>query len=119
MKPIGQIIEIAHSKGQICRDILCDLPEWFGIPEAIGDYVRSVEDLPMFGFRSDGLIVAFLSVKQHTTANAEAFVLGVRRNWHRRGIGRLLIDYAEGWLVARQIRFFTVKTVSADRPNAA
>ena len=51
-KPGGDVIEIAHSKGEICRDILGDLSEWFGIPEAVDDYVRSVEELPMFGFHS-------------------------------------------------------------------
>jgi GNAT superfamily N-acetyltransferase len=115
----GEIVEITHSRGEICRDVLCDLPEWFGIPDAIDDYVRSAEELPMFGFRSDGFIVAFLSIKQHTSAAAEAYVLGVKRKWQRKGIGRRLFDCAEGWLVARQIRFFTVKTISPDRPNAA
>lgn len=114
-----EIVEIAYSKGEICRDILCDLPEWFGIPEAIDEYVRSVEDLPMFGFRSVGSFVAFLAVKQHTSAAAEAFVLGVKRKWHRRGIGRRLFNHVERWLVARQIRFFTVKTIASDRGNGA
>jgi GNAT superfamily N-acetyltransferase len=118
-KPDGEIIWVTHSKGEICREILCDLPEWFGIPDAIADYMRSVEELPMFGFRCDGSVVAFLSVRQHTAAAAEAFVLGVKRRWHRREIGRRLFNYAEGWLVARQMRFFTVKTISPQRPNAA
>ncbi len=114
----NEVVEIAHSKGEICRDILCDLPEWFGIPEAIDEYVRSVEDLPMFGFCSVGSFVAFLAVKQHTSASAEAFVLGVKRKWHRKGIGRRLFTRAEEGLASQQIRFLTVKTIAPDKQNA-
>ena len=80
-------------------------------------YVRTVEDLSMFGFALDDQIVGFISLKQHNRFVAEAYVLGVRRDWHRRGIGGRLIEYATEKLRAQGLSYLTVKTVAPDRPN--
>jgi ribosomal protein S18 acetylase RimI-like enzyme len=40
-------------------------------------------------------------------------VLGVRPEWHRKGVGRKLFRHAETLLRARGVRFLTVKTVAA------
>ena len=45
------------------------------------------------------------------------YVLGVRRDWHRRGIGGRLIEYATEKLRAQGFSYLTVKTVASDRPN--
>src|SRR5579862_8283910 len=115
----GSIREITSGKGELCREIHFDLPEWFGIPAAIDDYVRAVEDLPMFSEMSDGATTGFLSIKPHTAFAAEAYVLGVRRAWHRRGIGRRLFAHVEAHLRERGFVFLTVKTLSAEHPSAA
>jgi GNAT superfamily N-acetyltransferase len=115
----GLLREITSGKGGVCRDILNDLPEWFGIPEAVEAYVRETERLPMFGFVSGGAVIGFLSVKPHGRFSAEANVLGVKRAWHRKGIGRRLFGYVEGILRQRGVIYLTVKTVAADRPNQA
>lgn len=49
----GFVLEIFSDKDRICQNILDGLPEWFAIPESVDAYVRTVEDLSMFGFASD------------------------------------------------------------------
>ncbi|HUB12043.1 MAG TPA: GNAT family N-acetyltransferase [Acetobacteraceae bacterium] len=108
---------IETNKSAICRDILCALPEWFGLADAIEDYARNVAALPMFGAATDGAIVGFLALKVHTPSAAEAYVLGIKKPWQRQGIGRQLFAAAEAWCRERAIRFLTVKTLAASHPD--
>ena len=77
--------------GAICGDILRALPAWFGIPAAIADYEQAVDQLPTLLAEAPGSTVGLLSIKQHNRYTAEHYVLGVRREWHRQGIGRALV----------------------------
>jgi ribosomal protein S18 acetylase RimI-like enzyme len=115
----GMVREIQEGKGNVCRDVLSDLPEWFGIPEAVDAYVRDVNDLPMFGYVDGGSVIGFLSLKLHTEFAAEAYVLGVKRAWHRRGVGGCLFWRAEQMLRARRFAYLTVKTVADVSPSNA
>lgn len=114
----GAVQELTRNRGRICRDILTGLPEWFGRPDSIEQYAAEAEHLPMFGFvTDDGATVGFLSVKTHFATAAEVYVLGVRRDFHRRGIGRRLFEHAERKLQDQGIAYLTVKTISASLPN--
>jgi ribosomal protein S18 acetylase RimI-like enzyme len=115
----GHVEQIETEKGQICREILTDLPEWFGIPEALEAYVRDAETLPMLGYRLDGAVVGFVSVKPHTPHAAEVHVLGVKRAWHRNGIGRALFAHLEQTLQQGGYLHLTVKTVAQTAPGEA
>jgi GNAT superfamily N-acetyltransferase len=96
-----------ENKGQICRAVLSSLPEWFGIPEAVDEYVAAAEDLPMLVARTDmDRIVGFLSVKLQTAAEAEAYVLGVRGDWHRQGIGTQLFQAAGALARSQRVPLF-------------
>lgn len=108
----GRIEEITSGKGSICQDILADLPEWFGIPEATDAYVRDVEALQMFAYIVENRVIGFISLKLHNPFVAEAYVLGVRRKWHRMGLGRALFCFAEQRLRERRFVYLTVKTVA-------
>jgi ribosomal protein S18 acetylase RimI-like enzyme len=113
----GTVREIAAGKGVICRGILDDLPEWFAVPESVEAYVCAVERLSMLGFVRGEEVLGFISVKIHNAFVAEAYVIGVKKRWHRSGIGRKLFDSAEQRLRRRGLRYLTVKTLAADRPN--
>jgi len=114
---VVEIAEIAVSKDEICRTILEALPEWFGIQEAREAYAREAADLPMIVCRVDGAIVGFLSLKIHTSCAAEAYVLGIRPEFHRRGLGRRLFQGAERMLHERRICLLTVKTLAPSHPD--
>ena len=73
----GVVTQIMSNKDRICRDILEDLPDWFGIPKSVDAYVRSVAELSMFGFALDDQIVGSISLKEHNRFVAEAYLLGV------------------------------------------
>jgi ribosomal protein S18 acetylase RimI-like enzyme len=108
--PVSPIIE---GRSAICREVLDSLPEWFGIPAATARYVAAAEDLAMLAcFEPTGGVVGFVSVKAQTAIAAEIYVMGVKRTWQRRGIGRLLIEAAAQSTAAQGARFLTVKTLS-------
>jgi GNAT superfamily N-acetyltransferase len=113
----GMITLIEADRGALCLDILKALPEWFGLPEAIADYARAVEELPMFGFSVNGEIVGFLSLKSHTPVAAEAYVLGVKKPWQRQGAGKRLFEAAETSCRATGVKFLTVKTLAPSHPD--
>ncbi|MGF1607812.1 MAG: GNAT family N-acetyltransferase [Kiloniellales bacterium] len=112
-----EVVEHAADKRFICRDILDDLPEWFGIAEAKDAFVEAVAALPMLACRRDGQVVGFLSIKQHTASAAEVYVIGVKRRWHRRGCGRGLLVECERWALDRDIALLTVKTLAPANPD--
>jgi len=100
-------------RSRIAREILAGLPEWFGLEAANEAYVRDVATLPTWTVRGEG----FLSLKRHGERAAEVYVMGVRRDRHRRGIGSALLDAAEEWAVANGITMLHVKTLGPSRPS--
>jgi ribosomal protein S18 acetylase RimI-like enzyme len=116
-KTDGSMCRITTGRAQTCRDVLADLPAWFGIPAALDQYVRQAEQLEMFGCVVENSVVGFVSIKRHHAVTAEAYVLGVKRAWHRRGIGRALFAHVEDVLRRCDVRMMTVKTVGGPQPG--
>jgi GNAT superfamily N-acetyltransferase len=112
MMPMIEVVEISDGKAALCREILDDLPEWFGLPDAKAAYVAASTQLPMLAGRLDGEAVAFVSLKPHTAFSLELYVLGVKRRFHRRRVGSALVDAAEHFARGLGRRFLTVKTLA-------
>jgi ribosomal protein S18 acetylase RimI-like enzyme len=104
-------------KSEICAAILGELPGWFGINEAIERYVRISAELPMLVVRDGGDPAGFLTVKRHSPHAAELYLMGVRPELHRRGIGTALVEAAEASLTADGVEYFQVKTLGPSRPS--
>jgi coenzyme F420-0:L-glutamate ligase / coenzyme F420-1:gamma-L-glutamate ligase len=113
---VTQVVEIQDpaERSRIAEAVLRDLPDWFGIEEATVEYIDAAASLPTFAVEPE---VGFLSIKQHAPRAAELYVMGVRREQHRRGIGRALVAEAERWCRARGIRYLQVKTLGPSRPD--
>jgi len=113
---VTQIVEISDpaDRSRIAEAVLRDLPDWFGIEESTRQYIEDAAGLPTFVAEPD---LGFLSLKQHTPAAAELYVLGVRAAKHRQGIGRALVEAAESWCRERGIRYLHVKTLGPSRPD--
>ena len=111
-----EVVEIhdAAERSRVAEAVLRDLPEWFGIEESTRQYIEDAATLPTLAVEPD---LAFLSLKQHTPRAAELYVLGVRREHHRRGLGRALVAEGERWCRARGIRYLQVKTLGPSRPD--
>jgi coenzyme F420-0:L-glutamate ligase/coenzyme F420-1:gamma-L-glutamate ligase len=113
---VTPVVEITDptERSRIAEAVLRDLPEWFGIEEATSAYIEAAATLPTFAVEPDA---GFLCVKQHTPRAAELYVMGVRREQHRRGIGRALVGAAESWCRSHGIRYLHVKTLGPSRPD--
>jgi GNAT superfamily N-acetyltransferase len=96
----------------LCDRVLRSLPEWFGIEQAIVDYVTAVESMPTFVASHNGQEIGFLSIKQHFPDCAEAYVLGILPAHHRQGAGRAMFAVAEQWMRGQGVRFLQVKTLA-------
>ena len=103
--------------GTICGTILAALPTWFGIPEAVEEFVgvsdRSPTVIASLGDQDVGLLTLVI----HTPHAAEAYVMGVLPQYHRQGIGRALLGHAEGMLAADGVEFLQVKTLGPSKPD--
>jgi coenzyme F420-0:L-glutamate ligase/coenzyme F420-1:gamma-L-glutamate ligase len=113
---LTHVVEIADpaERSRIAEAVLRDLPEWFGIEESTAKYIEDAATLPTFAVKPD---IGFLSLKQHTPRAAELYVMGVRREHHRRGIGRALVAAAESWCRAHAVRYLHVKTLGPSQSS--
>lgn len=102
-----------------CEHILRALPDWFGIEAAIQDYAAAIPTLPTFRAKAEGQTVGFLSLKLHNPYSAEIYVMGVLPAFHHAGIGRALMENAEGYAKSRQIEYLQVKTLGPSNADAS
>jgi ribosomal protein S18 acetylase RimI-like enzyme len=106
-----------RARPEVVEALLRGLPEWFGIEEAIDEYVRRSATLPTYVASDAGTPVGVLVIEHHAATSAEMYVLAVHRDHHRAGIGRALVDQAERDLRASGTRFLQVKTLGPSHPS--
>lgn len=123
------IVGPVSGQSAACEPVLRSLPAWFGIEEAIIHYVSEIDRLPTFLAVGEGEPAAkatslaasrvdgFLSVKQHTPYAAEIYVMAVRPELHRQGLGRALVAAAEGYVRGLGVEYLQVKTLSPGHPD--
>ena len=104
-------------KSEICNSILRSLPLWFGIEAAIVDYVNDVQSMETWAVHEGDFAIGFASINKHFSKSAEIHVMGIRQEFHRKGIGHQLIEAIERDLGSHGFQFLTVKTLSDSRPN--
>ncbi len=97
--------------------ILESLPEWFGIPEAVDSYVEEVRNMTTWVACIDDQECGFISINQPNEFTAEIHVMGILKEFHRKGIGLALIKTAQQHLIGENFRFLQVKTLSPSREN--
>lgn len=100
-----------------CRAVLDELPDWFGIPEANDGYVAFVEAHATWSAVDDhGEIVGLLAPLAHAQS-AEIYLIAVRPAWHRRGVGRALVQAFEVEAAGSGVRLAQVKTLGPSHPD--
>lgn len=117
MIPIRPITDDAE-KQAIARSILEALPDWFGIPEAREEYVRSSAGKPFLCAYEGSRPVGFLYLNQTGRDTAELAVIGVLKEHHREGIGRRLVEAAKRAACEKGCSFLQVKTVQMGKYEA-
>lgn len=115
--PPGIIGPALDAKDQ-CEAILRSLPQWFGIEEALVQYVSDTAVFPTFAIESGGQLEAFLSLRQHFPKAWEVHCMAVRADARRRGYGKALMTHAENWLVERGGDVLQVKTVAQKKATS-
>jgi ribosomal protein S18 acetylase RimI-like enzyme len=100
-----------------CEPILRALPDWFGIEQAIQHFVAEIDHLPTWLAYHADAVVGFLSLKVHNLFAAEVYLIAVRAETHRMGIGKTLMVQAEGFLRQQGVEYLQVKTLGPSHPD--
>ena len=91
--------------------LLASVPEWFGIPEANAQYVADAGRLPSYLAVDGDVVVGVALLAEHFPESRELHLLAVRRDRHRQGIGRLLVETVVEDLREAGVRLLEVHTV--------
>ena len=91
---IKEIID-KKEKEIISRDILNDLPEWFGMPDSTEEYIKDSQDKPFLACFIDNEAAGFVVLNATSKDCADIFVMGIKKKYHRMGAGRKLNDAYE------------------------
>lgn len=106
-----EAVEDTDRKSTICRDVLADLPDWFGIPEANEAYSEGVRNLSFRAVLDGDRPVGFCCLKENFPGIMEIYVMGLKRAYHRSGIGRRLLEEIFTDAASRGCRYVEVKTL--------
>ncbi len=105
------LIENDEEKMNITRNILESLSNWFGIPEAREEYIRNSMGNIFICALENEKKTGFLYLKQTGKDTVELAVMGVLKEYHRKGIGRALFQRAKKIARENDYSFIQVKTV--------
>tara|TARA_B100001029_G_C14981049_1_gene406041 strand:- start:278 stop:748 length:471 start_codon:yes stop_codon:yes gene_type:complete len=100
--------------GIYVEKILRALPDWFGIEDAIIQYIKDADIMPTMLVKDDNKVIGFLTIKRHFIETAEIHCLGILPKYHRKGIGKLLIQELENYLNKAGYKMLQVKTISKE-----
>ena len=98
-------------KTRIAREVLEDLTDWFGVKESRENYIRESAGQAFFAAFDGDAPAGFVCLKQTGKDTAELAVMGVKRQYHRRGAGRALFIKARDAAAGMGYSFLQVKTV--------
>jgi GNAT superfamily N-acetyltransferase len=91
--------------------ILASVPEWFGLAEANAQYVADAARLPSYLAVEGDDVLGVALLAEHFPQSRELHLLAVRRDRHRQGIGRLLVEAVVADLRRAGVRLLEVHTV--------
>lgn len=98
-------------KEKISREILEDLPEWFGMMESTEEYITDSKDKPFLACFLEKDPVGFIVLNETSLDCAEIFVMGIKKKFHRQGAGEKLNQAYENLAKKLGYTYSQVKTV--------
>jgi len=90
---------------------LYDLPEWFGMPESTEAYIADSQEKPFLACFIGDEAVGFVVLNATSRDCADIFVMGIKRKYHRMGIGTRLNEAYEALARNLGYTYSQVKTV--------
>lgn len=116
VKEIKQLIN-HEEKSKITNYLLRQLPEWFGIEEAIVNYVNGVVNTEFYVYYLSDKPVGFISVKSNNKYTSEIYVMGILKDYQNCGIGKKLLEAVQESLIKSNVKFLMVKTLGDSHPD--
>ena len=104
-------IEDKDKKRKIAREILNKLPEWFGLPDSVDEYVKYSKDMPFWADIEEECTRGFIALKETSKFTVEIYVMGVLKEFHRNKIGQNLFKVCYEYAKEHGYLFMQVKTV--------
>lgn len=105
-------IKNKDEKRAVSRSILESLREWFEVDESREKFISESAEQLFIAAEEDGRYVGFLTLKETGNATVELAVMGVLKEYHRKGIGRQLFEMARNAARSQGYSFMQVKTVA-------
>jgi len=101
----------ADTKRTVARKVLEALHDWFEVDESRERYITECAGQIFLADKEGDEYAGFLCLKQTGDATVELAVMGVLKEYHRRGIGKSLFEEAKKIAVQNGYSFLQVKTV--------
>jgi len=108
---ISETLE-STAKSWACAQVIGLLPDWFGQPVSNERYVREIADKDVFSAFVEDELAGLVALKYHFGSTAELWWLGLKPEFHRRGIGTSLVNVATMRARERGCRHLAVMTIS-------
>lgn len=102
-------------KERICKNILNQLPEWFGKDDGITQYVKESRTSHLWAAVEDDKSVGFIMMKETSSYTVEISVMGVLKEYQRKGIGTELLKVFYEFAKNNNYEFIQVKTVKCGK----
>lgn len=104
-------IRDSEKKKAIARKVLEALHDWFEVDESREGYIRDSAGWAFFAAREADEYTGFLCLKETGRETVELAVMGVLKEYHRKGLGRALFEEARRTAAEEGYSFMQVKTV--------
>ena len=111
IKTIIKEVVDKEEKEAISREVLNDLPEWFGMPESTEEYIKDSQDKPFLACFMNDEPAGFVVLNATSRDCAEILVMGIKKKFHRMGIGAGLNKAYEAMAKKQGYTYSQVKTV--------
>lgn len=106
---IHEVIQ-SDEKSQIVEEVLLDLPDWFGLPDSTKEYIEQSKQLVLFSAHHNDSTLGFITLKETSCDTCEIHCMGVKKEFHHKGIGKLLYKQFEEY-AKNKYEYVQVKTV--------
>lgn len=100
-----------EEKKIITRQILEQLKDWFEIDEPREEYIKNSENLPLIAAFDNSVPIGFICLNETGKYTLEISVMGVLKEYHRKGIGKYLFNVAKEYAAGNNYEYIQVKTV--------
>lgn len=101
----------------LCRKITADLPEYFGLPEINEHYAVGVRSRINLAARVGEEYVGLISIDFPYSENANIYWMGILRQHHRTGVGKILSYEAFKHANNRGAKTISVETLSPEEAD--